>query len=61
MRVDGTPVDLGFAEARVPLGTHVCQIYDNAGERDDAGTGWRLCRRWFQHSQCGEGHGRNEY
>lgn len=36
MRVDGTPVDLGFAEARVPLGTHVCQIYDNAGERDDA-------------------------
>lgn len=36
MSLDGTPIDLGFAEARVPPGTHVCQIYDNAGERDDA-------------------------
>lgn len=36
MSMSGTPVDLGFAEAHVPLGTHVCQIYDNANERDDA-------------------------
>lgn len=36
MSKDATLIDLGFAEARVPLGTHACQIYDNTGERDDA-------------------------
>ena len=36
MSVERTPIDLGFAQARVPAGTHVCQIYDDAGERSDA-------------------------
>jgi hypothetical protein len=29
-------VDLGFVEARVPLGSHICQVYSNESERDDA-------------------------
>ena len=29
-------VDLGFAEARLPAGTHICQIYSEAEERDHA-------------------------
>ena len=29
-------VDLGFAEAHLPLGTHICQIYSEDAERDNA-------------------------
>jgi hypothetical protein len=29
-------VDLGFAKARVPTGTHVCQIFNDPEERTDA-------------------------
>lgn len=29
-------IDLGFAKAWVPIGTHVCQIYSTADERNDA-------------------------
>jgi hypothetical protein len=36
MGMAGSVVDLGFADACVPHGTHVCQIYADAGERDDA-------------------------
>lgn len=36
MTMDRAPIDLGFAKARVPMGTHVCQIYDDVSERDDA-------------------------
>jgi hypothetical protein len=29
-------VDLGFAEVRLPAGTHICQIYRDEDERNDA-------------------------
>lgn len=29
-------VDLGFAEIRLPAGTHICQIYDTEKERNDS-------------------------
>jgi len=32
----GTETDLGFAEARVPVGTHICQIFSDDEERDVA-------------------------
>ncbi|HEY5957198.1 MAG TPA: MEDS domain-containing protein [Polyangiaceae bacterium] len=31
-----SPIDLGFVSARVPLGAHVCQIYNDNEERDRA-------------------------
>jgi hypothetical protein len=36
MRSDEPTVDLGFAKARVPPGTHVCQIYSDDVERTSA-------------------------
>lgn len=29
-------VDLGFAELKLPAGTHICQIYDNEDERNNS-------------------------
>lgn len=29
-------VDLGFAELKLPAGTHICQIYSDDAERDDS-------------------------
>lgn len=31
-----TLIDLGFAEAHLPPGTHICQIYSDPKERDDS-------------------------
>jgi hypothetical protein len=36
MSVEGRVIDLGFATACVPPGTHICQIYEDARERDAA-------------------------
>lgn len=36
MHLDEPTVDLGFAKARVPPGTHVCQIYSEDAERTAA-------------------------
>jgi hypothetical protein len=49
MGEDDATVDLGFAKARVPAGTHVCQIYSDADERSDA-----LLRFLSRGLQCGE-------
>lgn len=34
MNNQGRLIDLGFAEAHLPEGTHICQIYSDDGERD---------------------------
>lgn len=36
MQSGDRPTDFGFAQAAVPHGTHVCQIYDEKEERTDA-------------------------
>ncbi len=36
MNAEQNSVDLGFAKAQVPVGTHVCQIFSDADERTDA-------------------------
>jgi len=36
VRSAGIETDLGFAEARVPVGTHICQIFSDDEERDMA-------------------------
>jgi hypothetical protein len=33
---DRSSVDLGFTDARFPAGTHICQIYGDADERNDS-------------------------
>ena len=36
MDPSGRLVDLGFAETRVPQGTHICQVYGAEEERDSS-------------------------
>ncbi|WP_020677172.1 MEDS domain-containing protein [Geopsychrobacter electrodiphilus] len=31
-----TKINLGFAEVEIPVGTHICQIYNDEDERNDA-------------------------